>query len=471
MRVDILFKGMCFMIGFVNNAIKHVTNNKLEYVLDNIHFRRNRQWPFPTFINFMLFRKRTTLRHSIHSMYKLLCKFHFEKVSSSDFSQQRRYIDPNAFKVISKEFLKNIGITDKKKTLKTFKGKRVFAGDGSDLEILNLISTRFAFNVKLKKSNYTYPAIAKFSAVMDVLNGYLLDGILGDFKEGDLPLSHENLKNIVGLVDFANSIFTYDRGYVGLELYARLLELGTNFVIRLKEGVYKEEINNMKSDDEIVRLKLTDERLDKFHDPELKAKYEKQEYIELRVVKTKVKVIRIDEETGREYEDEVDEILLTNMSKEEMSVEDLKYIYKLRWGIEVNFNTLKHRFNIENFTGTIKITHQQDLYSQFLTYNIFCYVNNLLNLKLEKRFVDKCGEEYLDYDFEYKINQANLIRNLLEDIAAIMLMPLREHVSFLLNNLFTEALEDPIKTKKIRHEKHDSKKNWQKFRQNCKPMS
>ena len=75
--------------------------------------------------------------------------------------------------------------------------------------------------------------------------------------------------------------------------------------------------------------------------------------------KQKIKVTRYDKNTHKEYEDEVDEILLTNMSEEEMSVEDLKEIYKLRWGIEVDFDTLKNRFDIENFTWTIKLTHQQ----------------------------------------------------------------------------------------------------------------
>ena len=74
----------------------------------------------------------------------------------------------------------------------------------------------------------------------------------------------------------------------------QLLELCPNFVIRLQKGTYKEEINNMKFNYEIIRLKLTDERLVKFHDTELKAKYEKLDYIKLRIVKTKVKVIRID---------------------------------------------------------------------------------------------------------------------------------------------------------------------------------
>ena len=64
-----------------------------------------------------------------------------------------------------------------------------------------------------------------------------------------------------------------------------------------------------------------------------------------------------------------------------MSIEDLKEIYNLRWGIEVDFNTLKNRFGIENFQGTVKLTHQQDLYSQFIIFNIYCYINNLLNMK------------------------------------------------------------------------------------------
>ena len=459
------------MISFVKDAINKVVVNKRMYIIDDVHFTRTNKWPFPVFISYMLFRKKTTIKHSINNMYKLLRSVDFKKVSASAFSQQRRYIVPNTFKAINIEFLKNIGITDKKKILKTFKQKRIFAGDGSDLEILNLLSTRFDFNVKPKTKKYTYPAIAKFSAVMDVLNGYIVDGTLGNFKEGDFPMMHSNLENLHDVVDFPNSIFTFDRGYVGMELYARMVELGTNFVVRLRKDAYKDEISNMQSDDEIVKLKLTGERLEKFHDPELKAKYEKQDYIELRIVKTKIKVIKINKETGEEYEDYVDEILLTNLTKEEMSVEDLKEIYKLRWGIEINFNTLKHRFNIENFTGTIKLTHQQDVYAQFLTYNLFCYTRNLLNMKLEKRFVKKYGDEYLDYDFEYKINQANLIRNLIEDLPIIMLTPVREQVSFLLSNLFAECVKDPIKTKKIRWEKHDSKKNRQKFRQNCKPMS
>lgn len=460
------------MIGFVKSAFNLVFENKREFIYGDNHFIRDSTWSFLDYIEHITFKKRTTLRHGLQSMHKLLHEFGFKKISSSALCQQRKFINPEAFKVISREFLKKIGIKDKKSILKTFKNMRVFAGDGSDLEILNLISTRFDFNVKENKPHYTYPAIAKFSAIVDVMNGYILDGILGDFKEGDLPLAHKNLKNLGDdVIDFPNSIFTFDRGYVGLELNARLTELGANFVIRLRNDVYKEEIANMTSNDEFVKLKLTDSRLEKFHDIELKEKYSKKDYIELRVVKTKVKVIKYDEKTNKEYEEEIDEILLTNFTKEEMSVEDLKEIYKLRWGIEVDFDTLKNRFGIENFSGSIKLTHQQDLYSQFVIFNVYCYINNLLNMKLQRRFVKKYGEEYLDYDFEYKINQANLIRNLLEDFRKIMLLPLRKKRSFFLSELFKESIKDPIKKYKNRRNKHDGKKNNQKNRNNCKPMN
>ena len=85
------------------------------------------------------------------------------------------------------------------------------------------------------------PTQAKFSSMMDVLNGYILDGILGNFKEDELKLMHQNLKNIEKLVNFEKSIFIFDRGYVEMELYARIIELGSYFVVRLRKTDYKDE--------------------------------------------------------------------------------------------------------------------------------------------------------------------------------------------------------------------------------------
>ena len=120
------------------------------------------------------------------------------------------------------------------------------------------------------------PTQAKFSSIMDVLNGYILDGILGNFKEDELKLMHQNLKNIEKIVNFEKSIFILDRGYMKMELYARIIELGSYFVVRLRKTDYKDERKQIKTNDSPINLKLNAERLNLFNDPHLKEKYSKE---------------------------------------------------------------------------------------------------------------------------------------------------------------------------------------------------
>ena len=72
-----------------------------------------------------------------------------------------------------------------------------------------------------------------------------------------------------------------------------------------------------------------------------------------------------------------------------MTTDDICEIYHQRWGIETNYNTLKNRHYIENYTGKRRITIEQDIYSKFLRYNIFChyknYFNNLINSRKRKK--------------------------------------------------------------------------------------
>ena len=61
-------------------------------------------------------------------------------------------------------------------------------------------------------------ALGKFSSLQDVLNGFMLDGILGNYKEGELPLMQRNLSNVENMVPLEKSIFTFDRNYNAIEL-------------------------------------------------------------------------------------------------------------------------------------------------------------------------------------------------------------------------------------------------------------
>ena len=107
---------------------------------------------------------------------------------------------------------------------------------------------------------------------------------LGKHKESELKLMHENLKNIDGLVNYAKSIFTFDRSYVGMELYARIIELGGYFVVKIRKSDYKDEKEQIKSKDSPIKLELDGDRLSRFKDPILKEKYSKKLWLNLRIV-------------------------------------------------------------------------------------------------------------------------------------------------------------------------------------------
>lgn len=111
-------------------------------------------------------------------------------------------------------------------------------------------------------------------------------------------------------------------------------------------------------------------------------------------------------------------LLLTNLPENIMTTEDICEIYHQRWGIETNYNTLKkNRYYIENYTGKRRITIEQDIYSKFLRYNIFCHYKSYLNFIINKRKRKKGIKD------EYQVDQANLIRKLKKYLPKMILNP------------------------------------------------
>ena len=149
---------------------------------------------------------------------------------------------------------------------------------------------------------------------------------LGNYKQGELPLMHQNLSNIKNMIIPEKSIFVFDRNYNAIELYARIIEKNSYFLVRLKDNVYKKERSKITSNDSPIKLELTSDRLKKFHNEELKEKYSQKWTIDLRIVT----------------------ITLENGTKETL-------------GIETNYNTLKNRFYIENYSSKKRKGIEQDL--------------------------------------------------------------------------------------------------------------
>ena len=58
------------------------------------------------------------------------------------------------------------------------------------------------------------------------------------------------------------------------------------------------------------------------------------------------------------------EYLFTNLTEEEISYDELKELYNLRWKIETNYGHLKNNVQIESIISGKKILIEQDIYSR-----------------------------------------------------------------------------------------------------------
>ena len=114
-------------------------------------FTRCRKWYFKDFIIFESFRKGTTNRHEIKRYVKNFKNKYYKHIKRQNFCQRRVFIEPEAWKSLSKEYLKQIRISGERVLFKTFKGFRLFAGDGSDFDLPDTEEIRKEFKVKSTK--------------------------------------------------------------------------------------------------------------------------------------------------------------------------------------------------------------------------------------------------------------------------------------------------------------------------------
>ena len=228
------------MFSFITNAINLVCESKREYIYGDTAFTCDRKWGFKDFIEHIIFNKRKTLRNNIDDHLKY-CTSEIEDYRKQSFSQQRVNIKPNVFKQISLNFLDNIGYLDFNKNNRFFKifyGFRLFAGDGSQFTLYNKpqVLKEFGF-----PEGYDRLPKVTFCGITDVLNDFIIDGIMDERGIGEMTLIHQNIQNCKNLIESEKSIITFDRGFAALELICRLINMNTYFVIRLKKNSYKKE--------------------------------------------------------------------------------------------------------------------------------------------------------------------------------------------------------------------------------------
>ena len=338
-------------------------------------FTRNRKMNFYYLTTSIILKKGKTLTLELKDFTENMNK---PNITKQAYSKQRQNLNPEVFKYINNEYTKRIY---NEIDPETYKGYIVLSVDGSGIELPNCNALKEHYGIAEGQKGSVGRVRAKALGIYDSLNKIMIKTTIDPYKKSEKEQFLDLLEEVQEYMGERKFLVVLDRYYFGLSFINRLEEKGIKYIIRIKIKDYKKEKEEMKSNDEIVNLKVRTNSVF-YAKEEDKEKLKEKKYIKTRIIKTKLT-------NGAE------EHLSTNLSKEELSEEEAKELYFTRWNIERSFDIIKNKINIENFSSKTVIGVEQDFYAQMLVYNM---------LEDLKRDAGERIDNNPNRKYEYKIN-------------------------------------------------------------------
>ena len=317
--------------------------------------------------------------------------------TSSALSQQRDKLDISAFQRIMYLFVNAFD------DYKTWKGYHILACDGSDVNI-----AYDEKDVDTKKQNGNNKPFSQLH-----ING-LYDCINHVFWDTSIDTAAKT-RECAALMEMImkhnypiNSIITADRGYEKYNLMACCIENNQKFLIRTKDiNVYSSILSNLNLPDEEFDLNVT-KILTRTQTNETKANKQKYTFISNKsefnyfgtkeFYKMSLRVVRF------KITDDTYECLVTNLTRDEFDLTELKKMYHMRWDIETAFKVLKYIIGMISFHSKKHNFIQQEIYSAIL---LHC-LTNIIADRIQIEQSDRRKHKYC----KYKVNISTAVTNM-----------------------------------------------------------
>ena len=362
------------------NSVRYIKKNKVS----KKDFIRNRKLPFGSLVLFMLNIIKQTLQKELTHFISLFGKKSIKNITKSAFCQSRLKLKYTAFielnDVIIEEFY-----TDN--DFKEWNNFIVLGVDGSTLSLPYSKELTNEFGIRITKNEIMPRAL--ISSCYDLLNDIIIDSQIDKVSKSERPLALKHIENLHKISH--KTLMIFDRGYAALWFMFYLLLKKTEFVMRLKED-FPEVDSFLKSGEtsRIINYKKCSEK---------SLRQLKKIWLIFHSIKIRLVKVMLDDGTM--------EILATSLLDEKLYPTAIfKDLYFLRWGIETNFDRLKNKIEIENFTGLSILSVLQDFYA-----NLF-----LLNLQslFAREVQSEIDEDKIDAKLRYKVNR-NLSLGFMKD--------------------------------------------------------
>jgi len=306
----------------------------------------------------------------------------FPNFTKSAFVQCRNKIKPEVFKHLSSKLIEEF-YSDNEASIKLWNGYRLLAIDGSRITLPNTKELVSEYGITKNQSS-TGITQARVSVLYDVLNKYIIDGVISPLITGETTLAISHL-------DYTqkNDLIIYDRGYPSFRLVHEHYTREIDFLIRVKKDFNNTTQLFYKSGRHSEIVDIYPGKNTKLSDKP----YNKDTCLKVRLVRVNLP-------------NNEPEILMTSLMNTDMFPNGIfKQLYAQRWGIETFYDEFKNKLKVEYFSGYSKQCILQDFYAALFVSNIQSLIVGEINEELNETNKNK---------YEYKVNN-NLSYGFLKD--------------------------------------------------------
>ncbi len=345
----------------LNNIINEMNQVSWMFVKNpKSDFTRNRKLSFSAILKLIIAMDGQSIHKELYNFFN----FKSTTPTSSAFVQCRNKIDIMAFEYLFHRF------TTSFKSSRMMNGYELLAVDGSDIHTPTNPDDKNTY-IQSKKERKGYN-LYHINTLYNPLDKRYVDVIVQDVR-----LCNER-DALCTMVDRASSrqktIILADRGYESYNVMAHIEQKGWKYLIRVKNtkgivaGLNLPDINEFDIDISLILTRRQTKEImahrEKYRTIMKNMRFDYLPENSKDTYEMKFRLIRI------KVEDGTTETLITNLEKSGFTVEELKKMYKIRWGIETAFRELKYNVGLVNFHSKKADFILQEIYARLIMYNI-----------------------------------------------------------------------------------------------------
>jgi hypothetical protein len=352
-------------------------------------FTRERKMPFKKLILFMLGMVKESSQNALERFFPKLGEA--TQMSQQAFSLARQKIKWEAFEELFRASVKG----SYHESIRDWRGYLLLAVDASHIALPREAALREYYGAT---GHELSAATARASMVYDIENDIIVDAIIDRLACDERGLAKRHIRALSLLEDEARErkkILIFDRGYPSRDFVKYLQDNEIRYVMRVARG-FSARIDGMRSGSETVRL---------------------ADGVDARAV---VFTLRNGER----------EMLITNLSGEELEDAAFPELYHKRWPIETKYNQVKQKLELENFSGRLVDSIKQDFYAMMTVSNMLASGMREANEQIREE------ESGKDKKYEYRANGNHAVGVLKDRLIGILITDGR----FRRNRLYREMV-------------------------------